>query len=302
MRNEGQIVPDNFLALPQESTDLKKAPFVVLPVPYEATTTFKKGTRYGPAALIQASAQVELFDEEVWDEPWKDGVHTAPVYNPSVPVEAFLKGLRDEVARHVAAGKFVISLGGEHTIAEAPVAAYAAKHKDLSILQFDAHADMRPEYEGSVYNHACAAHRMSHFAPIVQVGVRNVGETEQALLNKGRVRTFLMHETLDFRKHYDAILDALSDTVYITFDLDALDPGIMPGVGTPVPGGLSWFDATHLIRECVTRKRVVGADVNELCPLVDSVVSEFTAARLAYKIIAYEWDKRRRTKKKKGAK
>lgn len=282
-------LPNTFLGVQHP---LEEARFVVLPVPYERTTSYKKGTREGPSALLRASHQVEYFDEEVWGEPWEAGIHTAPPYSPPDDAPAFLKGLTDRVARYLELDKFVISVGGEHAIAEGPVAAYARKFKGLSVLHVDAHADLRASYEGTKYNHACAAYRMKKHAPLVQVGIRNISETEHPFVNKGNVRTFLMHETLDFPNHYDAILAALSDTVYITFDLDGFDPGIMPGVGTPVPGGLSWFDALGLIRRVASEKRLVGADVNELCPLPNSVVSEFTAARLVYKIIAYVWAKK----------
>lgn len=286
---ESRPVPNNFLGLPESASALGASRFVVLPVPFERTTTYKKGTREGPQALIRASHQVEYFDEEIWGEPWRAGIHTAPPFRLTSDTADFVKGLTAEVSAYLKQGKFVITLGGEHAIAEAPVAAYARKFRKLSVLQFDAHADLRATYEGSKYNHACAAYRMMKHAPIVQVGIRNVSETEYQLVNKGKIRTFMMHDTLDFPNHYEAILKALSDTVYITFDLDGFDPAMMPGVGTPVPGGLSWSDALGLIRLVAKRKRLVGADINELSPLTDSVVSEFTAARLVYKIIAYVW-------------
>lgn len=289
--------PNTFLGLPAEATALDGARFVVLPVPFERSSSYKKGTREGPQALIQASHHVEAFDEEVWGEPWKAGIHTAAPLLEGGDTGTLLKRLSDSIEGHLSADRFVVTLGGERTIAEGPVAACARRFKELSVLQIDAHANLRAMFEGSRTHRACTAHRLRRYAPLVQVGIRSVSEVEVPHLNKDTVRTFLMHQTRPFDAHVSEILKALSDTVYVTLDLDGLDPSVMPGVGTPVPGGLSFNEVAGLLKRVAETKHVVGADVCELSPLPDSAVSEFTAARLVYKIIAYAWARENQCKK-----
>lgn len=278
----------NFLGIPDEYASYDRSRFVVLPIPWERTTSYKPGTRFGPSALIQASSQVERFDEELGFEPWKAGIHTLPPTPLLSDVAAFLKSVGDLVEPHVAAGKFLFAIGGEHAITEGPLSGVCRVIPKISVLHVDAHADLRESFEGSPYNHACAARRMTIYAEkIVQVGIRCVSEDEYPFTNSGKVRTFLAQKNRDVTALASKVLEELGPNVYISIDLDGLDPSVVPGVGTPVPGGLGWWETLHLLREVISAKNVVAADVVELCPVPDYVISEFTAARLVYRMMGY---------------
>ncbi len=289
MDNEGTTDTPEFLGIPKESrTPLEKSFFVILPCPYEQSTTYGKGTRFGPQAIINASYQVELFDEEMWLETWKIfGVSTIKPFTHSDSPEIFMNELSNYARPFVKKGKFVLMLGGEHAITEGLLKPVAEKYKNLSVLQFDAHADMRKEYHGSKFNHACAAHRMMQYCKVVQVGIRSISEDEYKYCNTKKVRTFLRHANLNIDKLVKDVLNELTENVYITIDVDGLDPSIIPGTGTPVPGGLSWEESTRILREVIAKKKVVAADVTELAPISGTHVSEFATARLVYKIISY---------------
>lgn len=282
----------NFLGLPGEFAALQRSRFVVLPIPYERTTSYLKGTRLGPQHLINASHQVELYDEETGLETWKAGVHTMP----PVPLEnepsKYFAAVANAVEPLVRMGKFVLSIGGEHAVTEGPLAGVARVHPRVSVFHVDAHCDLRDEYEGSIYNHACAARRMMEYADkIVQVGIRSVSEDEKRHTNTKRVTTFLMHEHRDMKALVPQVLKELGETVYISIDLDGLDPSVIPGVGTPQPGGLGWYELLDLLRAVIRGKNVVAADVVELCPIEGQVISEFAAAKLAYRMMGYVYAK-----------
>ena len=279
--------PPGFLGMEGKESRLPTSRFVILPVPYEATTSYRKGTRSGPAAIISASLQVELYDEELAIEPWRVGIHTQPPFPGEEDPKLFIDRLASHVGGLVNQEKFVITLGGEHSLSEGPVKAYASRYPNLSVLQIDAHADLRDSFHGSIYSHACAARRMMEYCPVVQVGIRSVATDEHHRLNAGNVRAFLACEgPLDAAK-VKKVLQCLSDDVYITIDLDGLDPSVIPAVGTPVPGGLGWWETLNLLREVIRSRNVVGADLVELCPTDISNVSDFATAKLAYKIMGY---------------
>jgi agmatinase len=271
---------NTFLGLSGALCDPARARYVVLPVPYERGSARQGGAREGPQALLRASHHLERFDEEVWGEPCAAGIFTAPPFRSAEPPEAFMKGLAAAAGAHVSRRRFVVTLGGERTLAEGPVAACAGAFADLSVLRFSAGADLRAEAEAS---RRSTATRLARHARVVQVAVRQLSQEESRRLNRGRVKTFLG------RGGGDAVVEALTEAVYVSFSLDALDPSVAPGVAEPVPGGWGWDEALGLIRTVAERRRLVGADVTELSPLPDEGVSEFTAARLVYKIIAYHW-------------
>ncbi|MHC4606937.1 MAG: agmatinase [Planctomycetota bacterium] len=279
--------PLKFLDIPEAHTDPERARFVVLPVPYEATVCYRKGTRFGPDAIIRASHHVEFFDEEAQGEPWKEGIATLPAVDVRGEAPEVLGRIADVVEPFVRKGRIVFTIGGEHALSEGPVSAVARVHKSFSVLHVDAHADLRAEYEGTKHSHACAARRMMEHAKIVQVGIRSVSEDEVELCSSKRVKTFFAHRHRNMKTLIPKVLAALGRNVYVSFDLDGLDPSIMPGVGTPVPGGLGWYDALDLLRAVIQKKNVVAADVVELSPLPNENVSEYTAARLVYKMMAY---------------
>ena len=281
-----KINKNPFLISPPSS--FGKARFLILPVPYERTTSYGKGTKNGPAAILNSSWQLELWDEELKREVWKEGIVTLAAFNCARSENAFFKALESEVAQLLAAFKGIpIFLGGEHSITQALLPPFQKKYKDLSILHFDAHADLRPEYEGSAHSHASAVYPASRTTKTVQLGIRSVGTDERQNIDAGNVKTYLMHENLDFAKLEKDILKDLSETVYLTIDVDGFDPSVMPGTGTPQPGGFMWYDALKLFKAVCKNKKVVGLDVVEVSPLKGSPITEFNAAKLIYRLMGY---------------
>ena len=267
---------------------------VILPLPFERTTSYVPGTRYGPRELLVASAQVELWDEELAIDVHARGLYTAP--------EVDLSGLdmgeaMAEIGRITGelldTGKFLLTIGGEHSITSPIVGAAAARRPGVSVLQIDAHADLRSSYLGEPHSHACAMRRTLEFAPLVQVGIRNISEDEFKAVPSLRTKIFYDWNMRDDPAWIDRAVDALSDDVYITIDLDGLEPGLMPAVGTAEPGGLSWRELTTLLRRTFERKRVVACDVVELCPIPGVIAPNFTAARLVYKLLTYHYGLRK---------
>jgi len=267
---------------------LEKAAFVIVPVPYERTTSYCKGTEKGPAAVIEASPQGELWDEEIKREVWEDGLFTLAPVDCTGTEEEFFARLKKYVTELMNATKAVpIFIGGEHSVTQGLFAPFEGKYKNISLLHFDAHADLRASYYGDPHSHACAVRPASLDRRVVQTGIRSVGSDEKQFINSGNVKTFLMHENRDIEKLKKDVLSALTDTVYITIDVDGFDPSVMPGTGTPQPGGFSWYDAMSLFRAVCGNKKVVGADVVEVMPLPNSPITEFNAAKLIYRLMGY---------------
>lgn len=278
----------NFLGLPAQETLYEKSYFTVVPVPYEKTTSYKKGTRYGPQAIINASAQVEFLDEECLVAPCRVlGVNTQDSVLVDTPEELVTK-LSELASKAAYDSKFPLFLGGEHTITEGIVYGLLKKYPALSVLQFDAHCDLRPQYGGTKYSHACAMYRIKDRCKLAQIGIRNLSEEELPFINKGNVKTYFMHQNRDVAELIKSLLSFLGNDVFITIDLDGLDPNVVPSVGTPVPDGFTFEQATRILREIISKKNVVGADINELCPSDDDNVSSFTTAKLIHKIMAYQ--------------
>ena len=282
-------MPQNFLGLPARYSDYRRARFTVLPIPYDSTTSFQTGTREGPAAIIRASQQVELFDEELETECHKAGVATL---DPLIPNMASPKAMHEDVfvaaKRIVRDGKFLIGLGGEHSITSGLVRAVMTRHKKLSVLQIDAHLDLRDSWEGAAHSHACVMRRCLELgAKIVPVGIRNVSLEEHRFLKRRKIEVVTARQCHADDDWVDRVLNALGETVYITIDIDGFDPSFAPGTGTPEPGGLDWYQVTGLLRLVAAEKTVVGADIVEVMPLPGQAVTEFLAARLAYKLISY---------------
>ncbi len=288
-------VRDNFLALEPRYSDYRKSRYAVLPVPYDATTTFRTGTRDGPRAVISASQQVEPFDHETNNEPYTVGIATLAPLEPQAAGPQQMHEHVLQAARRIArAGKFLIALGGEHGITSALVRAVMTRYKKLSVLQIDAHADLRNSYQGSAYSHACVMRRVLELgATVVPVGVRSFSAEEARFMRRAGVRPVPASKCTQPASHcsgpswIDEVVARLQHPVYVTIDMDGFDPSCVPGVGTPEPGGLDWYTACRLLRAVTSNRRVVAADVVETLPLPGSVVSEFLAARLVYKLIAY---------------
>ena len=279
----------NFLGLEARYTDYASARFAVLPVPYEATVSYRTGTRYGPKAIVDASEQVELFDEELGGEFFRCGIATL---NALVPDQAGPAAMQDRVYRAarsvVRNGKFLLTLGGEHGITPALVRAVAGKSRKLSVLQIDAHADLRDGYENTPFSHASAMRRtLDHVDNVVGVGIRNYSQEEHRFMRHRGIEPVTARECHESDDWLDRVLDRLGDTVYVTIDIDGFDPSVAPGTGTPEPGGLAWYQVTGLLRLVAAEKKIVAADIVEVSPIPGQVVTEFLAARLAYKLIAY---------------
>lgn len=280
-------VPATFLALDPEEHSPERSRCVVLPVPYEATTSYRKGTAGGPAAIIRASAEMEDYDPELGCEPCAVGLHTAQAVEPALAgPEAMAARVAEAVGFYADRGKLVGMLGGEHSITSGAVAALSARAGPLSVLIFDAQADLRDSYQGSPHNHACAARRaLDHAERMAIVGVRSLTADEAAFAAERGVALFPCGaEPLT---DVDAILDALGENVYVSFDLDAFDPSFMAAVGTPEPGGMGWREALRVLRAVCERKRVVGFDVVELAPDEGPEACAYAAAKLVYKLFAY---------------
>ncbi|MFH0810525.1 MAG: agmatinase [Pseudomonadota bacterium] len=277
--------PWNFAALPPCAP--RQAGVVVMPAPFEATVSYRSGTRLGPQAIIDASRNMELFEEETATEPHLAGIHTLD--EPELPPDpqAALEVLEPICRQVLEAGQLLVTLGGEHTVSLAPIrAAKAVCGDSFSILQLDAHADLRDSYLGTPYSHACTMRRALDHAPVVPVGIRSYCAEEAAFMRLRGLNPISV-SSVERGEAIQQILDRLLPRVYITIDLDALDPSIMPAVGTPEPGGLSWYATLSLLREVAARREIIGFDLVELCPLALSPVSDFTAAKLAYKLMAY---------------
>jgi agmatinase len=265
-----------------------RAEAVIFPVPFERTTSYGPGTRNGPREILLASSQVELWDEELGLDAHSRGLYTLPEMDLShASMEEAMQAIEEAAGDVLDAGKFLLTLGGEHSITPALVAACAGRVRGLSVLQIDAHADLRDEYMGEPNSHACAMRRTLDHAPIVQVGIRNLSEGEAIALPGLQTTIFYDWNMRDDPTWISGVLDALSDDVYVTIDLDGFEPGLMPAVGTPEPGGLSWREATALLRRVFEQRRVVACDVVELCPVPGLLSPNFVAARLVYKLLGY---------------
>ena len=264
------------------------AAFVVVPVPYEKTTSYGHGTKRGPAAVINASYQLELWDEETKTETWKKGIFTLAPVACALPENKFFPALEKTVEELLASTRALpFFIGGEHSITQGLLPPFLRRHKNLSILHFDAHADLRPSYKGSEHSHACAVYPASRTNRLVQIGIRSVGSDERRYHDTGLVKTHLMHENLNFKKLERDILRELTDTVYLTIDVDGFDPSVMPGTGTPQPGGFGWYEAMKLFKAVCADKKVVGVDVMEVSPIKGSPITEFNTAKLIYRLMGY---------------
>lgn len=275
-----------FAGVPEEFRDRDRARIAVLPVPYDATSTWKKGADQGPAAIIAASSTVEFFDIPTRTEVYKHGIATLPPVAFAGPPERLAELVDEQVREVFQRDQFPVILGGEHSASIGAIRAAVAAHPRLSVLQIDAHGDTRESYEGSPYNHACVMARVREMCPIVQVGIRAIDADEHARMDLSRV--FFAHDIVNAprRSWIDRVVSKLSSDVYVTIDLDGFDPAYVPATGTPEPGGLSWHDVDALLQKVVAKRNVVGFDVVELLPTPGQWASEFFAAKLVYRFLS----------------
>jgi N1-aminopropylagmatine ureohydrolase len=285
-----QVTVGEFGGTTPTTTDFEKARVVILPIPLDRTTSYVPGTRNGPHEILVASSHMELWDEETQTDVHSIGIFTLPEMEfPFATMEEVVREIRRVAAEIVNRGKFPMILGGEHSITPAVVAAVAAKHPGLSVLQMDAHADLRQSFMGTPHNHACAMRRTLEYARATQVGIRSLSPEEAAAAPTLPTEIFYDYNMRQHADWIDRVVDSLSETVYITIDVDGFDPAIMPATGTPEPGGLSWYEALALLRRVIERRTVVGCDIVELSPIGGNVAPNFLCAKLVYKILSYRF-------------
>ena len=278
---------ETFLDTPAPLT-LEDANVVIVPVPYDSTTSFKSGARHGPRAAITASKQLEEWDIELGRDVSSVGIYTTQEIEPHAGgPEAMIERVRRVAGHFMSQDKLVALLGGEHTITVGGVSAALNRHPHLTVLYLDAHADLRDEYMGSRWSHACVARRLHERAPIVQVGVRSMSQGEAQFVNANDVPVFTWPPTGDIEHLAANVIERLGEKVYVSVDLDVLDPSIMSAVGTPEPDGMTWYDATKLLKLVSESRQIVGLDVVELSPNEGPDACAFTAAKLLYKLIGY---------------
>jgi agmatinase len=243
-----------------------------------------KGSRHGPQALLEASANMELYDIETDSEVFKRGIVTLPPMRCPKPPSEMVAAVYDKAVTILEEGKFLVGIGGEHTVSVGLVRAAAERYRNLSVIQFDAHSDRRDTYGGEKYSHACVMARIGEICPFVQVGIRSMDVSEKDVLDSSR--TFFAHDIINGRDAVSGIVDNLSENVYLSVDLDVFDPSVMPSTGTPEPGGLDWQTINELIASVVEEKNVVAADITELLPHPSNRAPDFLAAKLLYRILS----------------
>ena len=277
----------NFGDLPEENSSRKNSAVAVVPVPYDQTSTWGKGADKGPSAIIEASSNMELYDIETDSEVCKKGIFTdEPVLEKKSP-EKMREAVEKRISEHIKEGKFTVLLGGEHSVSIGAIKAHADNYEDLTVLQLDAHSDLREEYHGSKNNHACVMARAKELCPVVQVGIRSMDSSEINSMDKKRV--FFAEKIHDNKEWIEKAVSLISKNVYITIDLDVFDSSIMPSTGTPEPGGMFWYDVVEFLKKVSEQRNIVGFDVVELCP-GENKAPDFLAAKLIYKLLSYKFE------------
>jgi len=265
---------------------LERSRIVILPVPYDSTSTYLSGSREGPQAIISASRSMELFDEELGFSPCSLGIHTLPFLDQvtSSP-EEMLADVSSVIDQYLKLGKFVIMLGGDHILSVGAVKVLKKGRESLGVVQFDAHADLRNSYQGTKLSHACTGRRLAEMCPLIQVGIRSMSEEEDDFLKSVREPSSIFSLKPSRVREFSACLDRFPHDVYVTIDVDVFDPSIVPSAGTPEPGGLSWEQVVRLMAGLARKKNVVGFDVTELRPIPGFVSPDFLVAKLIYRLI-----------------
>jgi len=274
-----------FLDMPAEFANFKNAKYVLLPVPYDGTSTFMKGADKGPQAIIDASDSIELYDIKTGLESYKSGIYTDTADYSFGSPEIMVAEVKNRVNFFLQQNKIVGLLGGEHSISIGAIQAFAENFPNLSVLQIDAHADLREDYNGSRFNHACVMRRAQEVAKVVQMGIRNVCIEEKPNIIPENI--FYAHQICGKPGWKKKVIDQLTENVYLTIDLDGFDPSIVPATGTPLPGGLLWYETLEFLEFLFKSKKVVGFDVVELCPQKENKISDVLAAVLVYKLISF---------------
>lgn len=281
-----ESLPYNFGGLSDEFVNHKNAKIAVLPIPFDKTSSWIKGAGKGPKAIIEASMNMELYDLETDSEVYKNGIFTSSeiISNSS---EDMIKCVYNRVTELIKDGKFVVSLGGEHTVSLPAIKAHHENYNELSILHLDAHSDMRDSYLGNKYSHACVMARVKELTnDIISIGIRSLDSSELDNINKNN--TFFAKDIFDSEEWIGEAVEKLKQNVYISIDLDVFDPAVLPSTGTPEPGGLDWYTVIRLLKGVCKNRNLIGFDVVELCP-TENKASDFLAAKLIYKLLSYKF-------------
>ncbi|WP_438969238.1 agmatinase [Nonlabens sp.] len=277
----------NYAGIEDQYAALDSASIVLIPVPYDGTSTWQKGADKGPQAFLDASANMELYDIETDTEVYHHGVFLADAVTENSSPEAMVDAVHAITKKYIKKNKFVTLFGGEHSISIGSIRAFNEMYENLSVLQIDAHADLRKEYEGSSCNHACAVYEASQKSNLVQVGIRSMDSIEVGINDDEKI--FFAHEMIEDDYWQEKATEILTENVFITIDLDAFDPSICPSTGTPEPGGLLWYETLDFLKMIFAEKNVVGFDIVELCPNPSEKSSDFLAAKLYYKMLSYKF-------------
>ncbi|WP_431174239.1 agmatinase [Flagellimonas flava] len=276
-----------YAGIPSNYATQEKSKVVLIPVAYDGTSTWGKGADKGPEAFLEASENMELYDIETETEVYKEGIYLSEILENFESPDEMVKRVHGVVKDFLFRKKMVTMVGGEHSISIGAIQAFNETYNDLTVLQIDAHADLRKEYNGSRYNHACAMYEASRTTNLIQVGIRSMDSSELSVMNQENV--FFAHDMVTDEFWVDKVLESLTKHVYITFDLDALDPSILPSTGTPEPGGLFWYETLDFLKRVFEETEVVGFDIVELCPNKQERSSDFLAAKLYYKMLSYKF-------------
>ena len=275
----------NYAGIPDKYARIDEAKVVLIPVPYDGTSTWQKGADKGPDAFLNASENMELFDIETRSEVYRQGIYLAPPVTEDSSPEKMVEAVYKTTKNYIKQDKFVTLFGGEHSISIGSIRAFNESFADLTVVQLDAHADLRPEYEGSECNHACALHEASKNTNLIQIGIRSMDVSENDHMDENQV--YFAHDL--YEDWQEDAIGQMTPNVFITIDLDAFDPSIMPSTGTPEPGGLFWYETMEFLKMMFKKKNVVGFDIVELCPNKDEKSSDFLAAKLYYKMLSYKF-------------
>jgi agmatinase len=276
-----------YAGIAKKFSKIESAKIVLIPVCYDGTSTWQKGADKGPSAFLEASENMELYDIETNSEVYKKGIYLSDSISDFDSPDEMIDTVYKITKKYISKNKFVTIFGGEHSISIATVKAFNDSFDNLSVLHIDAHADLRQVYEGTKYNHACAMYEANQNTNLVQVGIRSMDVEEKNVMNQDNV--FFAHELASNEYWIDDVIEKLSKNVFISFDLDAFDPSILPSTGTPEPGGLFWYETLDFLRRVFNEKNVVGFDIVELCPNEIDKSSDFLAAKLYYKMLSYKF-------------
>lgn len=276
-----------YAGIPEQYAKFEQAKIVLIPVPYDGTSTWQKGADKGPEAFLAASENMELYDIETDSEVYREGIYLANAITENTSPESMVDKVHEVTKEYIKKNRFVTVFGGEHSISIGTIRAFNEMFPNLTVLHIDAHADLREEYEGSICNHACAVYEASQSTNLIQVGIRSMDIKEKSVMNIDKV--YFAHDMVSDEFWMDSAIEQMTDNVFITFDLDAFDPSILPSTGTPEPGGLFWYETLDFLKKVFKEKNVVGFDIVELCPNEIDKSSDFLAAKLYYKMLSYKF-------------